>query len=319
PNPTTHPASQQTHNTPDQQRLDTPTNPPERQPGRGRRTRHRPRRRTHTLVLDLADLSSVRDAATRIAETETVDRLFNNAGVMNLPERRTTRDGLEMTVGTNHLGHFAFNAHLWPAVLRSPAPRVITVSAIAARWPTGRLDDLMSQKKHRPMTAYAKSKRANIIYTLELARRTANSPVTALAVHPGSAMTGLQQHGTSPLNRILTPIAARLLMGSTQGGAWPSLHAATSPHAQTGTFTGPAGRNQTTGTPQPAKLPTNADNPTPDPDAPRFPREDLATRYANHPNGNHRRPAAQDPTATPEPIENSEFTQVFQQLDDCED
>ncbi|WP_370667519.1 SDR family NAD(P)-dependent oxidoreductase, partial [Streptomyces sp. IBSBF 2507] len=233
--------------------------PPERQPGRGRRTRHRPRRRTHTLVLDLADLSSVRDAATRIAETETVDRLFNNAGVMNLPERRTTRDGLEMTVGTNHLGHFAFNAHLWPAVLRSPAPRVITVSAIATRWPTGRLDDLMSQKKHRPMTAYAKSKRANIIYTLELARRTANSPVTALAVHPGSAMTGLQQHGTSPLNRILTPIAARLLMGSTQGGAWPSLHAATSPHAQTGTSTGPAGRNQTTGTPQPAKLPTNAD------------------------------------------------------------
>ncbi|WP_333750691.1 hypothetical protein, partial [Streptomyces sp. IBSBF 2394] len=45
---------------------------------------------------------------------------------------------------------------------------------------------------------------------------------------------------------------------------------------------------------------------------------DLATRYANHLNANHRRPAAQDPTATPEPIENSEFTQVFQQLDDCE-
>ncbi|MFE7436819.1 oxidoreductase [Streptomyces tendae] len=220
-----------------------------------------PGARTHTLVLDLADLSSVRDAATRIAETETVDLLFNNAGVMNLPERRTTRDGLEMTVGTNHLGHFAFNAHLWPAVLRSPAPRVITVSAIAARWPTGRLDDLMSQKNYRPMAAYAKSKRANIVYTLELARRTANSPVTALAVHPGSAMTGLQKHGTSPLNRILTPIAARLLMGSTQGAAWPSLYAATSPHAQTGSFTGPAGRNQTTGTPQPARLPAGADDP----------------------------------------------------------
>ncbi|WP_444959825.1 SDR family NAD(P)-dependent oxidoreductase [Nocardiopsis sp. M1B1] len=76
-----------------------------------------PGARTDTLVLDLADLSSVRDAATRIAETETIDLLFNNAGVMNLPERRLTRDGFEMTVGTNHLGHFAFDARVWPAVL----------------------------------------------------------------------------------------------------------------------------------------------------------------------------------------------------------
>lgn len=76
-----------------------------------------PEARTDTLVLDLSDLSdlsSVRDAATRIAETETVDLLFNNAGVMNLPERRTTHDGLEMTVGTNHLGHFAFDAQVGP-------------------------------------------------------------------------------------------------------------------------------------------------------------------------------------------------------------
>lgn len=51
-----------------------------------------PEARTDTLVLDLSDLSSVRDAATRIAETETVDLLFNNGGVMNLPERRTTHD-----------------------------------------------------------------------------------------------------------------------------------------------------------------------------------------------------------------------------------
>ncbi|MFF0695128.1 oxidoreductase [Streptomyces tendae] len=220
-----------------------------------------PGARTSTLVLDLADLSCVRDAATRIAETETVDLLFNNAGVMNLPERRTTRDGLEMTVGTNHLGHFAFDALLWPAVLRSPAPRVVTVSAIAARWPTGRLDDLMSEKNYRAMGAYAKSKRANIVYTLELARRTADTPVTALAVHPGSAMTGLQQHGTGTLSRILTPIAARLLMGSAEGAAWPSLYAATSPHARTGSFTGPAARDQTSGTPQPARLPARADDP----------------------------------------------------------
>lgn len=220
-----------------------------------------PKARADTLVLDLSDLASVRDAATRIAETETIDLLINNAGVMNLPKRQSTRDGFEMTVGTNHLGHFAFNALLWPAMHRSAAPRVITVSAIAARWPMGKLDDLMSEKNYRGMAAYAKSKHANIVYTLELARRTANSALQALAIHPGAAMTNLQQHGSGLLTRIITPISARLLMGSAEGAAWPSLYAATSPHVQSGQFIGPAGRDQTSGTPVPAELPRGADDP----------------------------------------------------------
>lgn len=74
-------------------------------------------------------------------------------------------------------------------------------------------------------------------------------------------MTGLQQHGNGPLSRVVTPIAARLLMDSAGGAAWPSLYAATSPHAPSGSFIGPAGRDQTSGTPKPAKLPTGADDP----------------------------------------------------------
>ncbi|WP_233580753.1 SDR family NAD(P)-dependent oxidoreductase [Streptomyces triticirhizae] len=92
-------------------------------------------------------------------------------------------------------------------------------------------------------------------------RRTAGSPVEALVVHPGSAMTGLQQHGTGILSRLVTPVAARLLMGSAEGAAWPSLYAATSLHARTGRFIGPAGRDQTSGTPKPARLPRGADDP----------------------------------------------------------
>lgn len=88
-----------------------------------------------------------------------------------------------------------------------------------------------------------------------------NESVEALVVHPGSAMTGLQQHGTGTLSRMVTPIAARLLMGSAEGAAWPSLYAATSPYVQSGRFIGPAGRDQTSGTPKPAKLPTGADDP----------------------------------------------------------
>lgn len=220
-----------------------------------------PKAEADTLVLDLSNLASTRDAAARIAESETIDLLFNNAGVMNLPTRQTTSDGFEMTFGTNHLGHFAFDAELWPAVRRSPAPRVITVSAIAARWPMGRLEDLMSEKTYRGMGAYAKSKRANIVFTLELARRTAGTPVKALVIHPGAAMTNLQQHGTGPLARLFTPIAARLLMGSPEGAAWPSLYAATAPDLASGQFIGPAGRDQTSGAPKPANLPKGADDP----------------------------------------------------------
>ncbi|HEX4832462.1 MAG TPA: oxidoreductase [Trebonia sp.] len=216
---------------------------------------------TAILALDLADLSSVRAAARSVAADETVDLLFNNAGVMNLPQRRTTRDGFEMTLGTNHLGHFAFDALAWPAVQRSRAARVITVSASAARWPAGKLDDLMSERRYRPMGAYAKSKRANVVYTLELARRlrAGDSQVEAIALHPGSAMTGLQQHGQGAAT-LLSPLI-RLIMGSPEGAAWPSLYAATSPDVGSGDFIEPAGRDQATGTPKPARLPKGADDP----------------------------------------------------------
>jgi NAD(P)-dependent dehydrogenase (short-subunit alcohol dehydrogenase family) len=210
-----------------------------------------------TLVLDLGDLSSVRTAAEQIAVTETVDLLINNAGVMNLPERRTTRDGFEMTFGTNHLGHFAFNALMWPAVQRSRAARVVTVSAIAARWRSGALTDLMSEERYRPMSAYAKSKRANVVYTLELARRVQGGTIAAVAIHPGAAVTSLQQHSGVAV-RLLTPIMGRLLMGSPEGAAWPSLYAATSAQVHNGEFMGPAGRDQTSGTPKPAPLPKGA-------------------------------------------------------------
>jgi NAD(P)-dependent dehydrogenase (short-subunit alcohol dehydrogenase family) len=221
-----------------------------------------PRAETVTLALDLADLSSVREAALRVAETETVDLLINNAGVMNLPERRTTRDGFEMTVGTNHLGHFAFDAQVWPAVRRSTAARVVTVSALAARWSMGKLDDLMSERQYRAMGAYAKSKRANVVYTLELDRRlrAGGSPIEALVIHPGSARTNLQQH-SGPVARVLTPLIERLIMGNEQGAAWPSLYTATSADVHGGEFIGPAGRDQASGTPKPARLPSGAGDP----------------------------------------------------------
>ncbi len=215
-----------------------------------------------TLLLDLGSLASVKQAGARIAETETVDILINNAGVMNIPERRTTADGFELTFGTNHLGHFAFTALALPALLRAPTARIVTVSAIAARWPIAALTDLNSERRYRPMTAYAKSKRANVVFTLQLARRLAGTNVTAVVVHPGSAMTNLQRHTQGALARRFAGLMEKVLMGSPEGAAWPSLYAATSPDVHSGMFIGPDGRHQDTGAPKPVRVPRNADDAT---------------------------------------------------------
>lgn len=214
------------------------------------------------VELDLGDLSAIRDAAAPLAATETLDILINNAGVMDVPERRTTSDGLELTTGTNHFGHFALTAHLMPALARSTAARIVTVSAIAATWRSGDLEDLMSERRYRPMGAYAKSKRANVVFTQELARRLAGTAHRALVVHPGSAVTNLQRHtSTGRAGRLFVALAARTLMGTADGAAWPSLYAATHPEAVSGAFIGPAGRDQTSGTPKPVPLPARADSP----------------------------------------------------------
>jgi NAD(P)-dependent dehydrogenase (short-subunit alcohol dehydrogenase family) len=211
-----------------------------------------------TLVVDLGDLASIKAAAARIAATETVDILINNAGVMNIPERRTTTDGFETTFGTNHLGHFAFTAQLLPALRRSAGPRIVNVSALAATWRSAALTDLMSEQTYKPMSAYAKSKRANVVFTAELARR----GIDAVVVHPGAAVTNLQRHTQGPIARRVTAVLEKVLMGSPEGAAWPTLYAATSADVHSGDFIGPASfRDQTSGTPKPVPLPRGAGDP----------------------------------------------------------
>jgi NAD(P)-dependent dehydrogenase (short-subunit alcohol dehydrogenase family) len=177
---------------------------------------------------------------------------------MNVPERRTTTDGFELTFGTNHLGHFALTAGLLPALERAPAARVVTVSAVAATWSVGKLDDLMSGRKYGAMRAYAKSKRANVVFTAELACRLDGTSILPVVVHPGSAMTNLQRHNQSLLTRTVIAHTRHIAMGSPEGAAWPSLYAATSPDVVAGGFYGPAGRDQTAGTPKRLALPRGA-------------------------------------------------------------
>ncbi|MEU5888210.1 oxidoreductase [Streptomyces sp. NPDC047461] len=195
--------------------------------------------------LDLADLSSVREFAA--AWDGPLDLLINNAGVMMVPEQRTP-DGFEMQFGTNHLGHFALTNLLLPYL----TDRVVTVSSGAHRWGDARIrfDDLNWTTGYHPNQAYAQSKLANLLFTLELQRRLteSGSAVRALAAHPGYSATNLQSHAASPAARVFMKFGNRFLAQDDKAGTLPTLYAATQdlPGAS---YVGPDGFGEMRGAP----------------------------------------------------------------------
>src|SRR3954454_18159459 len=143
---------------------------------------------TDVRGLDLADLASIRAFAD--GWDGDIDVLINNAGVMAVPERRT-KDGFELQIGTNHLGHFA----LTNLMLARITDRVVTVSSGAHRMGRIDLEDLnWRTRSYDRWKAYGQAKLANLLFTSELQRRLAavDSEVRAVAAHPGYAATNLQ-------------------------------------------------------------------------------------------------------------------------------
>ncbi|MFF2521181.1 oxidoreductase [Streptomyces liangshanensis] len=195
------------------------------------------------LPLDLADLASVRRFAT--AWDRPLDVLVNNAGVANVPLRRTA-DGFETQMGTNHLGHFALTNLLLPRI----TDRVVTVASNAHKGATLDLTDLdWRRRPYRASAAYGQSKLANLLFTLELQRRLteAGSDVLAVAAHPGAATTGLNRH-LGPAMTLVAATVGRLVQQSGAAGALPTLFAATRPLAGA-SYAGPDGRGGQRGHP----------------------------------------------------------------------
>jgi len=208
-------------------------------------------------ILDLADLSSVRDFAKRWQEGNPagLDLLINNAGVMAIP-REVTVDGFERQLATNHLGHFALTGLLLPALAARPGSRVVTVSSNAHRFGRMDFDDLMGAKSYSPWKAYGQSKLANLLFTFELQRRLdrARLAVLAVASHPGYAATNLTSSGpvrdSGGLQRSLFGAVEGLLAQPADSGAWPSLMAATSGGLPGGSYLGPDGFFRNRGRPR---------------------------------------------------------------------
>jgi NAD(P)-dependent dehydrogenase (short-subunit alcohol dehydrogenase family) len=201
--------------------------------------------------LDLASLASVERFADRLLrETDGIDLLVNNAGVMTPPSRHATADGFELQFGTNYLGHFALTARLLPLLLRGRQTRVVNLSSGAHRlFADIHFDDPQWERSYKPWSAYAQSKLAMIMFAFELERRSeANCwGIMSNAAHPGYARTGLQSSGPGlgsngpALKERLGKLIEPFISQSAADGALPTLFAATSPEAKPAGYYGPQG------------------------------------------------------------------------------
>jgi NAD(P)-dependent dehydrogenase (short-subunit alcohol dehydrogenase family) len=177
--------------------------------------------------LDVASFASVREFSERTARRfPAIDLLVNNAEIAGPRKRSVTRDGFEAIFATNYLGHFALTRNLLPLLLRDSGrarepSRVVHVSAIAHRIGRIHFEDLQGERSYRPNRAYAQSKLALLLFSLELDRRlrAVGAPLASMVAHPDVASV---------------------------------LYAAVSPAAESGGFYGPRG------SPTPARIGANA-------------------------------------------------------------
>lgn len=218
-----------------------------------------PRADVSLRELDLASLKSVKTLGDSLnAEGRPIHILINNAGLMTPATRHTTADGLELQFGTNHIGHFALTGRLLP-LLSAGRARVTTVTSSAARHAKLNWEDLRSERAYAPVRAYNQSKLANLMFALELDRRSraAEWGIVSNAAHPGTTLTGLYAAGPnmgrekpSPIEAVMKRLAGwGVLVQGVDRGLLPALYAATSPEAGGGRFYGPDGFGQFTGGP----------------------------------------------------------------------
>jgi NAD(P)-dependent dehydrogenase (short-subunit alcohol dehydrogenase family) len=200
------------------------------------------------VPLDLANLDDVADAASRVRErVDRIDLLVNNAGVMMVPTRRTTAQGIELQIGVNHLGHMALTAALLDAIAPHAGARIVTVSSVAHKMATASVTaDLWSERGYSPTRAYAASKLANLLFAFELERRLRASGASAISVaaHPGYTRTNLQHAGPAMNGRTLSTrvmdVLTKAVGQPAAAGAWPTLMAATDPTILGGEYCGPS-------------------------------------------------------------------------------
>lgn len=220
------------------------------------------------LQINLSNQQSVRKAANELlsmADIPTVDIIVNSAGVMLLPERTLSEEGIEMHFATNHIGHFLFACLVMPKLIKASqdasrgATRIINVSSASPMVSSMRWSDINFEKQNKdlpqadqpnyemlsrwgvsdienksyvPLEGYNQSKVANVLFSIAATKRLFGKyGILSLAAHPGIIKTELGRNATTETSAAIAEMH-RLGVFSyrTQGaGASTSLVAALDP------------------------------------------------------------------------------------------
>ncbi len=188
--------------------------------------------------LELDSLESIRAFGRRFLEKhDRLDLLVNNAGVMACPYA-TTKDGFELQLGTNHLGHFLMTGLIAPALLKGAPARIVNLSSRGHQQGRVDFDDLgFETRPYEKWEAYGQSKTANVLFTVELERRLGERGVHAYAVHPGVIPTELSRHmGQEDFEHVRKRStgggSGPMKLKTAESGAATSVFAATAPELE---------------------------------------------------------------------------------------
>ena len=144
-----------------------------------------------TYRCDFAVLDQVRSLADTLQEDwPRLDVLINNAALVK-QHREETVDGYEAMFAVNHLAPYLLTRLLLDRIVGSAPSRIVNVASDAHTFGALEPDDYMSTRSYKPMKVYGRSKLANILFTVELAKRLEGTGVTANCLHPGFVSTSL--------------------------------------------------------------------------------------------------------------------------------
>ena len=203
-----------------------------------------PREYLELAELDVADLDSVHRFAAAMAGRR-LDVLVNNAGIGNI-ERRTSPQGHEVQLATNHLGPALLARLLHEQLAGAPDPRIVTTGSNLYRRIPVRLgaEDLDGRRRYSRSGTYARTKTLHMVWAVEHQRRlsAAGSPVRSIVAHPGMVTTPMNTGLASGRDRALAAVLGRLWGArDPEQGVRPLLFAATSPDVRPDLFAGPVG------------------------------------------------------------------------------
>jgi len=213
------------------------------------------------LPLDVSEPESIRAFARELSNRGArLDVLINNAGIVAVPLARNSV-GHELQLATNYLGAFALTGLLLPRFRSNGSARVVTVGSHANLFGKLPLDDPSWEREpYRELRAYARSKAALLVFTMELERRLrrSGSNVIAVGAHPGFAATDIRRHSplltASSLVERWIDVVGTWLTPTPAEACRSIVHAARDEGVRGGDYWGPSGFLEIAGAPGPARI-----------------------------------------------------------------